>query len=133
MVLPVIGLNGRMNPGHTITITPTDVHVEVRVDGTLVAASDRPLVLEETGLPARYYLPRDDVRMDLFHATSFSTTCPFKGDASYWTLELDGTSHDGIAWSYETPLERSAAIAGLVSFYNDRVDLTVRDDTPVGS
>jgi uncharacterized protein (DUF427 family) len=121
----MIGLNDPMNPGHTITITPTDVHVEVRVDGTLVAASDHPLVLEETGLPARYYLPRDDVRMDLFRATSFSTTCPFKGDASYWTLELDGNSHDGIAWSYETPIERSAAIAGLLSFYNDRVDLTV--------
>ena len=122
-----------MNPGHTITITPTDVHVEIRVDGTLVAASDHPLVLEETGLPVRYYLPREDVRMDLFRATTFSTTCPFKGDASYWTLELDGTSHDGIAWSYETPIERSAAIAGRLCFYNDRVDLTVGDEAAAAS
>ena len=122
---PAIGLNGPMNPGHTITITPTDLHVEVRVDGTVVAASDHPVVLEETGLPARYYLPRADVRMDLLRATSFSTTCPFKGDASYWTLELDGTTHDGIVWSYEDPIPGAEAITGLLSFYNDRVDLTV--------
>jgi len=133
MAPPAIGLNAPMNPGHTITITPTDVRVEVRVAGTLVAASDHPLVLEETGLPPRYYLPRADVRMDLLRATSFSTTCPFKGDASYWTLELDGTTHDGIAWTYESPIERSAAIAGLVCFYNDRVDLTVGEDASVGS
>src|ERR1700709_477397 len=111
-----------MNPGHTITITPSDVHVEVRVEGTLVAASDRPVVLEETGLPARYYLPRADVRMDLLRATSFSTTCPFKGDASHWTLELDGTPRDGIVWSCEDPIPGAEAITGLLSFYNDRVD-----------
>lgn len=114
-----------MNSGHTITITPTDVHVEVRVDGEKVAETDHPLVLEETGLPARYYLPREDVRMDLFRPTTFSTHCPFKGDASYWTLELDGAVHDGIVWSYESPIAGAEEIAGLLCFYNDRVDLTV--------
>jgi uncharacterized protein (DUF427 family) len=122
-----------MNPGHTITITPTDLHVEVRVDGTLIAASDHPVVLEETGLPARYYLPRDDVRMDLLRPTSFSTTCPFKGDASYWTLELDGTTHDGIVWSYEHPIPGAEGITGLLSFYNDRVDLSIGDEARADS
>src|SRR5690349_8322421 len=101
-----------MNPGHTITITPADLHVEVHVGGVKIAESERPVVLEETGMPTRYYLPTEDVRMDLLRPTTFSTTCPFKGDASYWTLELDGTVLDGIAWAYETPIERSAAIAG---------------------
>ena len=92
-----------MTSGHTITITPSDVHVEVRVDGELVAKSDRPVLLVETGMPTRYYLPREDVRVDLLRATSFTTTCPFKGDASYWTLELGDSVHDGIVLELRTP------------------------------
>jgi uncharacterized protein (DUF427 family) len=122
-----------MNPGHTITITPAELHVEVHVDGVKVAESEHPVVLEETGLPTRYYLPRDDVRMDLMRATNFTTQCPFKGDASYWTLELESGTHDGIAWGYEAPIERSAGIAGLLCFYNDRADITVRPAPALGS
>jgi uncharacterized protein (DUF427 family) len=122
-----------MNPGHTVTITPADLHVEVHVDGVKVAETDHPALLEETGMPTRYYLPREDVRMDLMRATSFTTQCPFKGDASYWTLELDGKVHDGIVWTYETPIPAAAGIAGLLSFYNDRVDLTVGNDAAVSS
>ena len=116
-----------MNPGHTVTITPADLHVLVRVDGEVIAESVRPVVLEETGMPTRYYLPREDVRMDLLRATNFHTTCPFKGEASYWTLELNGAIHDGIVWSYEKPIPEAEGVAGLLSFYNDRVDLTVAD------
>jgi uncharacterized protein (DUF427 family) len=114
-----------MNPGHTVTITPTDVHVEVRVDGEIVAETDHPVLLDETGLPTRYYIPRDDVRMDLFRPTSFRTECPFKGTASYLTLQLGDTVHDGIVWSYEDPIPGAEGIAGLLSFYNDRVELVV--------
>jgi uncharacterized protein (DUF427 family) len=116
-----------MNPGHTITITPSDLHVEVRVDGEKVAESDHPVLLEETGLPTRYYLPREDVRMDLLRPTSFRTECPFKGQASYWTLELGDAVHDGIVWSYETPIPAAEGVTGLLCFYNDRVDLTVAE------
>lgn len=114
-----------MNPGHTVTIAPADLHVEVRVDGELVAETDHPVVLEETGMPTRYYLRREDIRMDLFRATSFTTECPFKGRASYWTLELGDQVHDGIVWSYETPIASAEEITGLLCFYNDRVELTV--------
>ena len=114
-----------MNPGHTVTITPAELHVEVRVDGQKVAETDHPVLLEETGLPTRYYLRRQDVRMDLLRPTNFHTECPFKGQASYWTLELDGAVHDGIVWSYETPIPSAEGITGLLSFYNDRVELTV--------
>ncbi len=117
-----------MNPGHTITITPTDVHVVVRVGDETIAETDHPVLLDETGLPTRYYLPRADVRMDLLRPTSFKTECPFKGQASYWTLELDGEVHDGIVWSYETPIPAAEGVAGLLCFYNDRVDLTVGDE-----
>ena len=74
-----------MTQGHTISIQPSDAHVEVVLDGELLASTDRALRLEETGLPPRYYIPKDDVRMDLLEATSFHTTCPFKGEASYWS------------------------------------------------
>lgn len=116
-----------MNPGHTVTITPADLHVVIRVDGEQIAETQHPLVLEETGMPTRYYLRREDVRMDLLRPVNFATECPFKGRASYWTLELGDSVHDGIVWSYETPIPSAEAITGLLCFYNDRVELTVGD------
>src|SRR5437588_12439821 len=113
--------------GHTIHITPCDMHVEVRLNGELLAATDRPLRLDETGLPARYYIPRDDVRMDLLRPTTFHTTCPFKGEASYWSADIDGETFDGIAWSYEEPIAGMEAIAGLLCFYPDRVEMKVSE------
>ena len=101
-----------MTPGHTISITPTVAHVEVRLDGRLLASTDRAMKLDETGLPARYYLPRDDVQMDFLSPTTFHTKCPFKGEASYWSLDIDGEIHDGIVWSYETPTAQAAEVRG---------------------
>ncbi len=114
-----------MGTGHTITITPADVHVEVTLNGQKLAASDRAVRLDETGLPARYYIPRDDVRTDLLRTSSHHTTCPFKGDASYWSVQAGDDVHENIAWSYETPIPDAAGITGLLCFYNDRVDLTL--------
>jgi uncharacterized protein (DUF427 family) len=111
--------------GHTITITPCNAHVEIRLNGELLAATDRPLRLEETGLPARYYVRREDVRMELLRPTTFHTTCPFKGEASYLSADVDGQTHDGIVWTYEEPIPSAGAIAGYLSFYPDRVDVTV--------
>jgi uncharacterized protein (DUF427 family) len=116
-----------MAHGHTITIAPSSVHVEVVVNGQKVAESDRPVLLEETGLPTRYYLRREDVRTDLLRSTNFQTTCPFKGQASYWSLQLDGEMLDGIAWSYENPIAGAEGIAGLLSFYPERVEMKVED------
>ena len=114
-----------MTPGHTISIVPTLAHVEVRLAGHLLAATDQALKLDETGLPARYYLPADDVKMDLLRPTNFHTNCPFKGEASYWSLDIDGEIHDGIVWSYETPTAQAAEVRGMLSFYPDRTEVTV--------
>jgi uncharacterized protein (DUF427 family) len=114
-----------MTQGHRITIAPADAHVKVVLGGQTLAESDHTLRLEETGLPARYYFPREDVRTDLLRATSFETTCPFKGQASYWSADVGGEVHDGIVWSYETPIPEAEPIAGLMCFYNERVDLDV--------
>lgn len=114
-----------MSTGHRIDIFPVDGRVEVRLGGSLLASTERALRLEETGLPPRYYLPRDDARMDLLEATSFHTTCPFKGEASYFSTSVDGQTQDGIVWSYETPKPEVAGIAGMLSFYPDRTEITV--------
>jgi uncharacterized protein (DUF427 family) len=114
-----------MTSGHTITITPTRQHVEITRNGEKLAESDRAVLLEETGLPTRYYLPREDVRTDLLQPTSTQTTCPFKGEASYWSAQVGDEVFDDLVWSYETPIPQSEGIAGLMSFYPDRVELTV--------
>jgi uncharacterized protein (DUF427 family) len=118
-----------MTKGHTITITPANQHVEVHVNGVKVAESDSPVLLEETGLPPRSYLPREHVRTDLLRATTSETVCPFKGQATYWSLEADGEVHDDIVWSYESPIPDAEAITGLMAFYNERVDLVVDGKT----
>jgi uncharacterized protein (DUF427 family) len=114
-----------MTPGHSISIVPAVAHVEVRLGDLLLAATDRAMKLDETGLPSRYYLPPDDVRMDLLRPTTFHTNCPFKGEASYWSLDIDGEVHDGIVWSYETPTAQAAEVRGMLSFYTDRTEVTV--------
>jgi uncharacterized protein (DUF427 family) len=114
-----------MAKAHEITITPAGKHIEVTLDGEKLAASDRALVLDETGLRPRYYFPREDVRMDLLQPTSSHTTCPFKGEASYWSVTAGGTVHDDLVWAYETPIPQAEDIAGLLCFYDEKVELTV--------
>ncbi|MGA9278878.1 DUF427 domain-containing protein [Ilumatobacter sp.] len=121
-----------MSPGHTISITPANAHVEVRLDGEVLASSDRGMQLDETGLPPRYYLPEADVRMELLRPTSFHTHCPFKGDASYWSADLNGETHDGIVWAYPEPISSATEIAGLMSFYPDRTEISVTPSTTPG-
>lgn len=100
-------------------------HVVVSIDGVEVASSHSPVILFETGLPPRFYLPKTDVRMDLLVPSDISTECPYKGTAEYWSVEIDGTVHEDVVWSYPFPTRESAPIAGLVCFYNERVDLVV--------
>jgi uncharacterized protein (DUF427 family) len=116
-----------MASGHTITITPAERHIEVSVGGQKLASSDRALRLDETGLPARYYIPREDVRTDLLQPTAKQTTCPFKGQASYWSARVGGEVYQDLVWSYETPIPAAEQIAGLLCFYNERVELTVSE------
>ncbi len=115
-----------MSSGHKITITPSDAHIEVSVGGQQLADSRRALVLAETGLAPRYYLPREDIRTDLLQPTSTESTCPFKGQAAYWSAEVGGQVHPDIVWSYESPIPEAADIAGLMCFWTERgAELTV--------
>jgi uncharacterized protein (DUF427 family) len=122
-----------MASAHTITITPAGRHIEVGIGGQKLAESDRALRLDETGRPARYYLPREDVRTDLLRPTARATTCPFKGRASYWSAQVGDELHDDIVWSYEAPIPGAEQIAGLMCFYNERVELTVSEERAAGT
>ncbi|MEE1928949.1 DUF427 domain-containing protein [Streptomyces sp. TRM 70351] len=104
--------------GHRIRIEQGSEHVRVERDGQVLADSRRPLLLHETGLPVRYYLPREDVSMDLLEPSGSHSVCPFKGKASYWSLP-DGPQD--VAWAYPEPKEEAAAIAGHLCFYDTEV------------
>jgi uncharacterized protein (DUF427 family) len=120
-----------MASGHQITINPTDKHVEVFLGGEKLASSDRAVVLTETGLPDRYYLPAEDVRTDLLRPTSTKSTCPYKGEASYWSAEAGGQVHKDIVWAYPDPIPAAAGIAGLLCFWTERgAELTVASPQP---
>ncbi|MGQ0850056.1 MAG: DUF427 domain-containing protein [Actinomycetota bacterium] len=108
-----------------IRIEHRSSHIRVEVDGVTVADSFHPVYLHETGLPVRYYLPPSDVRMDLLTPTDKHTVCPWKGTASYWSVRIGDRTHSNIVWGYPTPNEESAGIAGLLCFYNEKVDLFV--------
>jgi uncharacterized protein (DUF427 family) len=108
-----------------VDILRSSRHVEVLIDGTRVAETHSPTVLFETGLPTRYYMPLSDVRRDLLQPSATETHCPYKGAAKYFSVEIDGHIHEDFVWIYRTPLPESQKIAGLVSFYNEKVDLYV--------
>jgi uncharacterized protein (DUF427 family) len=119
------------SPYSRIDILPTSRHVQVRLGDVVLADSTRAHALFETGLPARWYVPKVDVRMDLLHRSDTVTHCPYKGTAEHYSAHIDGQETADVAWSYPTPLPESQRIGGLVAFYDDRVRVLV-DGAPVG-
>lgn len=113
------------DPYTRIDILSSRRHIEVVVDGVKVADSHAPRLLFETGLPVRYYLPKTDVRMDLLETSDLNTSCPYKGTASYYNVVIDGKRHENVVWWYPLATEESQQIAGLVSFYNEKLDIYV--------
>lgn len=99
--------------------------VQVFVAGEQVADSVRPLLLLETSLPTRYYLPFADVRTDLLEASGTVSICPYKGQARYWSARVGDTLVTDAAWSYPDPIPENPKIRDLLCFFNERVDLVV--------
>jgi uncharacterized protein (DUF427 family) len=96
--------------------------VKVTARGETLADTTRARFLFETGHPARYYIPREDVRMDLLEPSATRTVCPYKGEAVYWSANVGGQRIEDVAWSYPDPLEESARIRGFICFYPEKVD-----------
>jgi uncharacterized protein (DUF427 family) len=113
------------NPYTRVDILPSSRHVRVELDGVTVAESTSPRLLFETGLPVRYYLPKTHVRMDLLELTDVVTHCPYKGAAQSFSIRVGERLHEQLAWSYPAPLPESTAVAGLVAFYDEKLDIVV--------
>ncbi|MFP6870456.1 MAG: DUF427 domain-containing protein [Nitrospinota bacterium] len=97
-------------------------HIRVLLGGETIAESRSPHLLFETGLPARYYLPEEDVRMDLLVRSERTSGCPYKGKAIYWSAKVNGETFEDVVWSYPDPLPECSKIKGLLAFYPDRVE-----------
>jgi uncharacterized protein (DUF427 family) len=113
------------SPYARIDILATSRPVRVELEGIVLAESTHAHILFETGLPPRWYVPKVDVQMNLFAPTDTVTHCPYKGQAEYWSVRVGDHVVDDVAWSYRTPLAESQKVAGMVAFYNERVDLFI--------
>ena len=120
------------NPYVRVDALRSTRRVRVELDGVVLAESDSPVMVFETGLPTRYYLNRTDVDFSHLVPTDTETECPYKGTTSrYWSIVgADGTLHPDLAWSYEFPTRQLLPITGMVAFYNEKVD-HVLDGVPL--
>jgi uncharacterized protein (DUF427 family) len=118
-------------PDHPITITPAAQRWRARYEGHVIADTDDALILQEANYPPVVYFPRDDVSMEYMGRTDHHTHCPYKGDASYYTLRMDSRIEDNAVWTYEEPYPAMSAIAGRLAFYPDKVEIYAVDDAAV--
>ena len=109
-------------PHHPITITPYPGRVRVRLDGRIVAETDRALALREAGYDPVFYIPREDVAPDVPMPNPRRSYCPYKGEAFYFDLVADGETRSAAAWSYPNPFPAVARIRGHLAFYPNKVD-----------
>lgn len=119
------------NPYARVDALRSHRHVVVTLDGVTLADTTSPVLVFETGLPTRYYLDKTDVAFTHLEASATQTLCPYKGvTTEYWSVRVGEAVHQDLAWSYHYPLPAVGAIAGLVAFYNEKVDITV-DGVPL--
>ena len=112
----------RSSEEHTIAISPNPKRVRVVLGGAIVAETTRALTLREAAHPPVHYIPREDVAMDLLERTSSITHCPYKGEASYFTVTAHGLTAKDAAWSYEAPRPDAAPVKDHIAFYPHKVD-----------
>ena len=109
-------------PDHVVAFRPAGGRVTVKPGGEVIAESDKAVLCKETGHGPVYYLPMTDTRAHLFRPTATNSYCPFKGEASYWSVSAGGVDGRDVAWSYDLPYDEAMPIRGHVAFYPDRVD-----------
>ena len=110
-------------PDHPIAITPNPRRVRVTAGDVVIAESARALTLKEAKYPAVQYVPRQDANMTLLERTDRVTHCPYKGDASYYSVKANGKTLDNAIWTYETPFPAMSEISGHLAFYPDKVKI----------
>jgi uncharacterized protein (DUF427 family) len=128
---PIVG--HPRDPFHRIDVLASSRHLRLELDGEVLAESSRPMLLFETMLPVRYYLPREDVRAELLPSDTH-TYCAYKGQAWYWSASVGGRLVPDLAWTYREPLTDASRVGGLIAFFNERVDVVVdgqRSERPI--
>lgn len=113
-------------PDHPITIDPNPRRVVASVDGTVIADTQHAMTLHEADYPPVFYVPRADAHMELLKKTEHTTHCPYKGDASYYTIAIGSRKLDNVVWSYEHPYPPAVPIDKYLAFYADRVRVEER-------
>jgi uncharacterized protein (DUF427 family) len=112
------------NPYVRVDALRSNRHVRVEIDGVVLAETRSPVLLFETGLPTRYYIDRTDVSFEHLDASNTQSVCPYKGITSrYWSARVGDALHPDIAWTYEYPMSQVAPVAGLIAFYNEKLDI----------
>jgi len=111
------------DPYHRVDVLQSSRHVRVFVNREVVAETERPRILFETGLPPRYYIPPEDVRDNFLLASDKETQCPYKGIASYHSVDAGGETKEALVWYYPNPIPEVADINGQLCFFNEKVDL----------
>jgi uncharacterized protein (DUF427 family) len=109
-------------PEHRVDLHPDKSHVRVMFGGKVIADSTAALRVEESGHGPVYYIPAKDMALDLMQKTEHTTYCPFKGTASYWTINAGDKTAENAIWGYEAPYDETAQLAGYYAFYGNRVD-----------
>jgi uncharacterized protein (DUF427 family) len=114
------------NPYTRVDAIRSTRSVRVELDGVVLAESSSPVLVFETGLPTRYYLNRNEIHFDHLVATGTESSCPYKGNTScYWSVRVGDEVHPDLAWSYDFPTRQLLPIAGMISFYNEKVDIVL--------
>ena len=117
------------DPYSRIDVYPTSRRVRVLLDGEVLADSHRAKILFETALPPRYYLPEEDVRIELLEASPTKTRCAYKGSASYWHVRVGDKVHDDLVWTYRDPQHDAEPVKDMLAFFNERVDIEVEGES----
>src|SRR3954454_6209556 len=118
-------------PAHRLFLHPFPRRIRARLNGETVLDTTRGALLHESGILPRFYLPLEDLRADLLERTDHSTHCPFKGDASYWSMRVGDRVAENAVWAYEEPIDEASWLRGLVSVYPERMDAWLDEDEEV--
>ena len=118
-------------PDHRVAFEKSPKRMRVIVEDTTIVDTVGPGLMFETGHRPAYYFPRKDVRMDVLERTAHQTHCPYKGDASYWTIKIGDRLIDNAVWSYEQPLPEMSQIKDYLAFYWNKVDHWIEEDEEI--
>jgi uncharacterized protein (DUF427 family) len=113
------------DPFTRIDVRQTAYHIQVELEGVTVADTSRPLVLAETGVPIRYYVPSDDITWYYLIDSETTSSCAYKGRARYWHLQVNGTVHEDLVWAYLEPLQDATLVKDALCFYQEKLTLRI--------